>query len=188
MKSAHLKPLLILLPIISIIFAAYYYLNFQKSLESESNRKEINRISELQERSFSDINGANVKLPSTAKVLIVHFWASWCGPCVEEFPQLVALANSSKGKIKVIAISGDSDRKEIDVFLKSFPEALTARDFHIIWDENKELVKEWSVQKLPESYIYNSQHKLAKRISGAVEWNTEDAYAYMKFLIDGEVK
>jgi thiol-disulfide isomerase/thioredoxin len=182
MKSAYIKPLLILLPVILVILGSYFYFQSLKSSNDEKSQTDMNRIQELHSRKLTDLNGKIINLPGTARVTVIHFWASWCGPCVEEFPQLVTLANSSSGKIQVIAISGDSDRNEIDVFLKSFPEAKTAKDFHIIWDDKKDLVKEWSVQKLPESYIYDSNKKLAKRISGAVEWLTEDAKAYMNLL------
>ncbi|MFN9068047.1 MAG: TlpA disulfide reductase family protein [Bdellovibrionales bacterium] len=188
MKSAYIKPLLIFIPIILVILGSYFYFQSNKNIKSEKSQIEAKRILDLGNRQLIDLKGKTVNLPGTSRVTIIHFWASWCGPCVEEFPQLVSLANNSDGKIQVIAISGDSDRNEIDVFLKSFPEAINAKDFHIIWDEKKDLVKEWSVQKLPESYIYDSNKKLAKRISGAVEWLTDDAKAYMRLLTDGKTE
>ena len=188
MKSAYLKPLIYLSPVVFLIIGTYFYFQYEKSKESKNVQVEVSKILELKDRKFTDLKGAIVQIPGNSKVKVIHFWASWCGPCVEEFPQLVELASTNNGDIQVIAISGDSDRAEIDVFLKSFPEARTAKNFSIIWDEKKEFIKEWSVQKLPESYIYNVNNKLAKRISGAVDWLNEDAKAYMKLLIEEQLK
>lgn len=41
------------------------------------------------------------------KPLLINFWATWCGPCVEEFPDLVKINNDYKGKIDFITITLD---------------------------------------------------------------------------------
>jgi thiol-disulfide isomerase/thioredoxin len=60
-----------------------------------------------------DIAGLKKALTSAGKPLLVNFWATWCDPCREEFPDLVNLDAEYKGKIDFITISLD-EVKEIN--------------------------------------------------------------------------
>jgi len=42
-------------------------------------------------------------------IILLNFWASWCVPCLKEFPSLVQFQNKFKGQVKVIGINGDED-------------------------------------------------------------------------------
>lgn len=184
MKSnVYLKPLFILLPILLVCSAGYYWLMSPSSQLSGRTKEVVTSIDSLVGTSFVDINEQKLDIRSDENIYIVHFWASWCAPCVHEFPQLIELSNQMNGKLFVIAISGDSNQKEIDVFLKSFPEAIAAKNFKIVWDSDKQILKRWNVNKLPESYIYNQDKKMVKRISGAIDWTTEDAKSYFQVML-----
>jgi thiol-disulfide isomerase/thioredoxin len=55
------------------------------------------------------------------KVVLINFWATWCGPCREELPDLVRLYEKYKGKgFEVIAISTDKDRQNVLPFVRRF--------------------------------------------------------------------
>ena len=54
-----------------------------------------------------DIAGLKKALTAAGKPLLVNFWATWCDPCREEFPDLVKLDAEYKGKIDFITISLD---------------------------------------------------------------------------------
>ena len=63
-----------------------------------------------------------VKARHTDRVLLVNFWATWCEPCREEFPALVRLHNTYRGKgLSLVAISMDEPESETEIkaFLKS---------------------------------------------------------------------
>jgi thiol-disulfide isomerase/thioredoxin len=60
-----------------------------------------------------DIAGLKKALTPAGKPLLVNFWATWCDPCREEFPDLVKLDAEYKGKIDFITISLD-EPKEIN--------------------------------------------------------------------------
>ena len=68
-----------------------------------------------------DANGLRKALTPSRKPLLVNFWATWCDPCREEFPDLVKLDAEYKGKIDFITISLD-ELSEID---RDVPKFLT---------------------------------------------------------------
>lgn len=72
------------------------------------------------ELTFIDINGATVRTRDyKGKVVVVNFWAAWCGPCAEEVPQFVALQKKYEGEgLQVIGISVEDDAGKLRDFCR----------------------------------------------------------------------
>lgn len=137
---------------------------------------------------FTNLNAQKHRLKEfEGKIVILNFWASWCGPCIEEVPSLIKLVEEFKGKVKLIAISGDSSRSDIDVFMKSFP-GMNHQDIQIVWDEDRSLMQMFDVARLPESMVLGMDHKLVKKLVGSIDWYNKDSVAYMNSLISGETQ
>src|SRR5262245_23510945 len=72
------------------------------------------------------LEGGNVKLQNlvgNGKVVLVNVWATWCGPCRREIPDLVALHNKFKGEaVEVVGLTVDDPDKEsvVRAFTKQF--------------------------------------------------------------------
>ncbi len=70
---------------------------------------------------LKDLNGVDVKLESfKGKVILINFWATWCGPCRVEMPQLVDLAARYGDRITVVGISVDDTPDQIREFAAEF--------------------------------------------------------------------
>jgi thiol-disulfide isomerase/thioredoxin len=71
---------------------------------------------------FIDVNGIKELMKNdTKKLLLVNVWATWCGPCVIEMPELVTINRIYRGRgFEMVTISGDRPDKKDDVlqFLK----------------------------------------------------------------------
>ena len=67
-------------------------------------------VAELYKQSLPDTKGVQQALAKyKGQALLVNFWAPWCGPCVQEMPELSALATGEEGKkLKVIGIGIDT--------------------------------------------------------------------------------
>ena len=63
------------------------------------------------ERAFLNVEG---------ELILLHFWATWCAPCVIEYPSLLRLIEDFDGKIQLVAVSSDEEKKDILRFVKRF--------------------------------------------------------------------
>lgn len=105
------------------------------------------------------------------KVVLVNFWATWCKPCVKEFPDLIKLYSNYKDKgFELVFISLD-DISEVDTKLKPF---LKKNDVDFITyystfkkpEELMEFVdKDWQ-GAIPSTYIYDKEGSLKHSILG----------------------
>ncbi|WP_439892173.1 TlpA family protein disulfide reductase [Ralstonia sp. 25C] len=68
-----------------------------------------------------DANGTPLDLAAfRGQAVVINFWAPWCGPCVEEMPELSALAQEQKAKVKFVGIGIDT-AANIQTFLNKVP-------------------------------------------------------------------
>lgn len=182
----HLKALAAVLVVAAMAVWAFQYFMGSKASEAPNTYASIEVMEKEGVGSFSykDLDGKTFELADLkGKVVILNFWASWCTPCIEEVPSLIKLVNEFKGDVQLIAVSGDSNKEDINVFLKSFPE-LKATNIKIVWDEDRSLMKRFQVARLPESLVLGKDHKLAKKLVGSIEWYNKDSIAYVKSLLE----
>jgi thiol-disulfide isomerase/thioredoxin len=114
-------------------------------------------------------------------VVIVSFWATWCAPCLEEFPSMIELVEKMDGKVKLLAVSEDSSKEEIEVFLKAFPRYKNP-NILILWDEDRSVAQMYNAERLPESFVAGKDHRLVRKIVGSIDWASQDAITFMQEL------
>ncbi|WII73279.1 TlpA disulfide reductase family protein [Bdellovibrio sp. 22V] len=182
--SQHLKAFIVV--VILAVAGVWGYTHFFGSKEGKApsaySALEVMEKEGVPNFETKDLNGTSFDLKSyQGKVVILNFWASWCAPCIEEVPSLIKLVKEFKGDVQLIAVSGDSNREDIEVFMKSFPE-LKDTNIKIVWDEDRALMKQYQVSRLPESLVINPEQKLAKKLVGSIDWYNQDSIAYIKTL------
>ncbi len=119
--------------------------------------------------SFTDLSGKKQNLKKfQGKIVIINFWATWCAPCVVEFPALLDLAAKNKDDVVLIALSSDMDESAIHSFLKKQPAPET--NVYIAHDSDNLTLKQFGVSQLPETIITNRALKKQIKLIGA-EWS-----------------
>lgn len=131
--------------------------------------------------SLKGLDGAEIQMAQfKGKLVILSFWASWCGPCVEEFPSMMALLKAFPDQVEMIAISSDYTREDIDVFFQSLKLDKKLPNLHVAWDPDHKISELYKVQRLPESFIFKRDQKLLRKVIGSIQWDSPDALDFFK--------
>ena len=147
----------------SIFFVFLILLGLHVDTIAETNP---NKNTQFKNFVLNDTSG-NVHVLSQyrGKWVIVNYWATWCPPCLEEVPDLVALYDSRKNKdVMVLGVAFDYESASevaeyVDDMLMSYP---------IVLGDDDTIKQIGSAEVLPTTYIYNPLGKLVKIKRGKV--------------------
>jgi len=112
------------------------------------------------------------------QVVVLNFWATWCGPCVEEMPSLVQLQQRFKAKgLTVIGVSIDVDGDAYHKFLKDYKV-----DFLTVRDPDQKTSNLYGSFKWPETYIIDRNGIVRRKFIGPVEWSQPEVVDFLSKL------
>jgi len=126
----------------------------------------------IQDVSMRDLDGRAIELTSLhGKVTLVNFWATWCGPCRAEIPDLVALQNKYRDQLQVIGISEDEVSSDL---VRRFT-ADQGVNYPIVM-LTPELEKVFSgVRALPTTFLLDREGRLVQKHFGMLTMATTEA-------------
>lgn len=101
-------------------------------------------------------DGDNVRLQEhLGDVVLINFWASWCGPCREELPYLEELQQEYADLgFTILAVNLDEDPSKADLLLNDIPVS-----FPVLFDVNDDVSKLYNVQAMPTTVIVDRDGK-----------------------------
>jgi thiol-disulfide isomerase/thioredoxin len=127
---------------------------------------------------FKDVQGKPQNLADyRGKWVLVNFWATWCAPCQEETPDLIALHNAHKNTdLVVIGVALDSTRAAVAEFVKKY--GIT---YPIVYSSYTAVETEvGTVEALPTTYVYDPTGKQVIFQEGVVSRADVEAYLALK--------
>lgn len=132
--------------------------------------------------SLTDVEGKKYQFNKLEqKVVILNFWATWCGPCKDEIPTLVELNKKfSTQDLLILGINGDEDDQLINI-KKAIKEYKI--NFPIIADTKSENLNKFMLTGIPLTIIYK-QGKVVEVIQGSKDFSSEE----MKEKIESWIK
>ena len=103
------------------------------------------------------------------RMVIVNFWATWCGPCIAEMPSLQALTTKMGTKnVALIGVNFHESPQKIRDF-----QAKYNVKFPLLRDAWQEASAAWKVAVLPTTFIVDSNGTLRYRVVGEVDWSSK---------------
>ena len=124
---------------------------------------------------FTDIKGRTQRLDDfKGKVVILNFWATWCAPCVKEFPVLLDLAHKNAEDVVLVALSSDIDDVAIEKFLVKYGYQDLADHIYVARDVQNLTGDLFKTYRLPETLIIDRGQQVHHKFIGA-DWGFEQA-------------
>ncbi len=106
------------------------------------------------------------------RVVLVHFFATWCEPCREELASLNALVARRSGDVSVLALNVAEVPARVRRFLET-----TAVDFPVLLDTDRAVTKAWGVSILPTTFILDRSLVRRLWVEGDLDWTRTDVLA-----------
>jgi len=132
--------------------------------------------------SLPDLQGKLHGLPK-GEVVLLNFWATWCPPCRQEMPSMVALSNKYADKgLKMIAVSVDRDTDALKKFVQEYK-----LPFLVLHDKDSSASTAYGVFRYPETFLIGRDGKVKAHLIGAKEWMSPAVQGKIQALLDGHL-
>ena len=127
---------------------------------------------------FTIVDGAKtVRLSDFhGKVVVLNFWASWCAPCLEEFPSLIDLQKRMP-QLVVLSVDFNDDAAAYRQYLVD-----NHIDLLTIHDESQQSNIAFGTTRPPETYVIDSEGRIRRKFIGPQDWTSPEIMNYLKNL------
>jgi thiol-disulfide isomerase/thioredoxin len=98
------------------------------------------------------------------KVVLLNFWATWCGPCRAEIPDLVALQERYKDRLQIIGLNVDDEEADIKQYVQE-----TGINYPVAMTSNEVRIQFGGIPALPTSFVLDTEGRVVQKHVGL--WN-----------------
>lgn len=137
--------------------------------------------------SLKDLNGNKQKLSNLrGQIVVVNFWATWCGPCQEELPRLARLAQEWAGKdIRFVAVSLDEPKAQAGIVpLLARLQVKPSENFAVWIGSDSYTLRSFGLGEIvPGTVVIDRDGSIVTHIMG--EAKDEDIRSAVEWLLNG---
>ncbi|NNC95194.1 MAG: TlpA family protein disulfide reductase [Chitinophagales bacterium] len=158
MKSA----LSIIFVLVVIVLSGYLYKKYR--IAPKLNLKSL---------SVTDLSGSEVKISDIdSELVVLNFWATWCGPCRQELPILNEIVNEFKDKDVTFIMVSDEDLVRQNRFL-------SGKDLAMTFYKLNGKLPELGVHTIPTVYFLDKNKDVIKTKVNGIDWHSEELIEWM---------
>lgn len=130
---------------------------------------------------LKSLDGATLGSQDLAgKVVLLNFWATWCGPCKDEMPSLARLqSHFDPGRVRVVTVTTDMHPQGIRQFLDHLGVKLP-----VLFDEDQELSRLFMVRGLPTTVLIDQGGHPIGRAVGPRAWDSQESITFVRQVLD----
>jgi thiol-disulfide isomerase/thioredoxin len=105
------------------------------------------------------------------KWVVIHFWASWCQPCLDEIPKIKKFSEMiAADGVTVVAVSVDGEWRDA---LRVLPDATLPKNMLSLLDAGKQVSELYNTHQFPETFLVSPEQKVVTRWAGAQNWASD---------------
>ena len=159
-------------------------LESDKAKNADDDTVEVAARKSLPDLQLVDAQGSAQKLSTyRGQVVILSFWASWCGTCLTELPTFAEMEHKFQGRgLRILTVNVDEDADEGKRFAKDFWRNKKL-GFPTFFDQDRHLVEQFSIDMLPSNFVLDRQGRLVFSGFGATDWNSPQAQELLENLL-----
>ena len=168
---------LILILLVTLVFTAE---GGEADLFSKIRIDPIKGNKKAPDFSLKDLNGKKVEIKQfKGKIILLNFWATWCGPCKEEIPALEVLPQQFKEKnLVLLTISVDYEGlKPVQEFMNKHHYT-----FPVLLDPQGETLDLFEVKEIPTTFIIDKKGGMIGRAIGPRDWKNPEVFSRINLL------
>jgi peroxiredoxin len=190
-----LKNKILKLILVGVLGTLGFFLLFSQEIkfslsQKEALKKVLGDINKAPDFTLTAMNDSMYTLSKLeGKVVLINFWATWCGPCRMEIPEFNEMHKSYHEKgLEILGISVSDNKKQLKNFAKSF-----AVDYPLLYGgarEMNKIMKDYGgVYAVPSSFLVGKNGNIVWSYPGAILKNYDpQTFATLLYEIEKELK
>lgn len=145
------------------IISAFGWSYYQAGNLNDAAAETIN--TEAPDITVTAMDGTRLKLSDLrGKTVFVNFWATWCGPCMQEMPVMEKVYPEYKDKVEFFTVSIDDARADYEKYVKEQGFA-----FPMYWGDKNAIISAYGLQGIPASYIIDKYGTITQSHIGGMQ-------------------